>query len=291
MRSPESRSLEELVTLYELEPGLRDIYVEGSSDQSVLEWYLDVEGLRRVVVKNIDHVEIPAAMVLGRGLEDNQRGRVIALAHYLDEKFGGSFSATTCVADGDFDHINSKTHGSKLVLLTDYTSMEMYFFNEESIKKLLKLALPKFPKTAKEVLTEITPVLETLFLVRMANSRLRWGLAGVNHEKCCRILDDRVDFDSDEYMNRSLRTKGRYIDKAEFVESMRMSKELLTSDPRLQIHGHDFIGFLTWYIRQHKGFKWVRDDMVERALFASAEASRLTKEGLFLALSERLRTR
>jgi hypothetical protein len=71
--------------------------------------------------------------------------------------------------------------------------------------------------------------------------------------------------------------------------AIRISKARLTSEPRLQIHGHDYVHVLAWYIRQHKGFKAVTDDMVERALFASAESSQLMNETLFQSLLKRLR--
>ncbi len=59
MHRPDSRTLEELVTLYRLAPELRDIYVEGSNDRSFVEWLLGAQGLRHVVVKDIDCVEVP----------------------------------------------------------------------------------------------------------------------------------------------------------------------------------------------------------------------------------------
>ena len=34
------RSIEELITRYELEPSLKDIYVEGHSDKVIIEWFL-----------------------------------------------------------------------------------------------------------------------------------------------------------------------------------------------------------------------------------------------------------
>jgi hypothetical protein len=289
MRKPESRTLEELVTLYRLAPELRDIYVEGSNDRSLVEWLLGVQGIGDVVVKDIDSVEVPPEIVLQRGLEDNRRGRVITLAHYLEAKFGPDFLAVTCIADGDFDHVNSRTDSSQLLFLTDYTSPEMYFFNSDSVGKLLRLALPSFPKTADRVLVEIRPVLEDLFVVRMANASLKWGLTGVNYEKCCQLVAAGVNFDSDKCITRYLQANSRHEDKIAFLAAVSVSRQRLTSDPRVQIHGHDFVNLLAWYVRQHKGFKSVRRDVVERALFATAESSQLMKERLFQSLVKRLR--
>jgi hypothetical protein len=279
-----SRTLDELVALYQLEPELRDIYVEGSNDQSFVEWFLGVQGSKDVVVKDVGCVHIPVTMVLERGLEDNQRGRVITLAHYLEDKFGSDFLIVICIADADFDHIRSLTHSTKILLLTDYTSLELYFFNVHSLTKLLKLAVPGFPKTPDRVIQEIRPTLEDLFVVRMANSSLGWGLREVSSEKSCQVRATGVEFDFEGYIARYLQANNRSAEKGEFVEAITESRGQLTTEPRIQIHGHDFVRFLAWYIRQHKGFKSVRDDVVERALFASAESSQLMSERLFQSL-------
>ncbi len=55
----ERRTLEELVTRYQLEPELRDIYVEGKTDKILLEWFLEQKGVENFAVYEIDTVEIP----------------------------------------------------------------------------------------------------------------------------------------------------------------------------------------------------------------------------------------
>jgi len=73
------------------------------------------------------------------------------------------------------------------------------------------------------------------------------------------------------------------------MKTIRKAKGQLKTDPRFQIHGHDFVRFLAWYVGQHKGFKPIRGDIIERGLFASAESSEHANENLFQALMKRLR--
>jgi hypothetical protein len=68
--SNERRTLEELVTRYQLEPGLRDIYVEGKTDKILLEWFLEQRGVKSFAVYEIDTVEIPAQKLFELGLND-----------------------------------------------------------------------------------------------------------------------------------------------------------------------------------------------------------------------------
>src|SRR6266853_4141977 len=244
MAKPESRTLDEIVALYRLEPQLQDIYVEGNKDRSFIEWFLHVQGLRDVVVKDIGCVDVPAEMVLARKLEDNQRGRVITLAYFLEDSFGLALPSVSCIADGDFDHINSRNHNATLLLLTDYTSPELYFFNADSLTKLLKLALSSFPKTAQKFMEEIRPVLEDLFVVRMANASLGWGLQEVKFERSCRIVETGIEFDLGGYIARYLQANNQYVRKDEFVGAIRICKARLTGEPRIQIHGHDYVRLL-----------------------------------------------
>ena len=53
------RTLDELNTLYELEPGICDVYVEGTTDKCFVDWYLRRKGHESVTVYPIDVIEVP----------------------------------------------------------------------------------------------------------------------------------------------------------------------------------------------------------------------------------------
>ena len=71
----ERRKLQELVALYKLHPELRDVYVEGDSDRSFIEWFIGEKGLNRVNIYCIETVEIPQDAVRTANVENNNRGR------------------------------------------------------------------------------------------------------------------------------------------------------------------------------------------------------------------------
>jgi len=80
------RKLDEIIARYDLNPSFCDVYVEGDSDRGILESFFEDLGNLEVVVYDIDTVEIPSAVLRELGLENNNRGRVIALARALYER-------------------------------------------------------------------------------------------------------------------------------------------------------------------------------------------------------------
>ena len=124
------RTLDELVARYELEPDLRDIYVEGKTDKLFLEWFLRNRGIQNIVVYEIETVDISAEKLFELQLKDNNRSRVITLALYLQDKFPETTPHVICIADKDFDWLFDITYQCDLLFFTDYSCLEMYLFNE-----------------------------------------------------------------------------------------------------------------------------------------------------------------
>ncbi|HEY6331243.1 MAG TPA: hypothetical protein VI756_18090, partial [Blastocatellia bacterium] len=137
-RAPESRRVEELIVRYKLEPTLNDVYVEGPADARLIDWFLSENDLEDVAVYDISTVHLPAETLLERGLPDNNKGRVIALAEMLEPHISQRTGQTTCVVDQDLDIVLEKTREHELLVLTDYTCLEMYSYDVDSLNKFLR---------------------------------------------------------------------------------------------------------------------------------------------------------
>jgi hypothetical protein len=285
---PECRTLDEVATLYKLEATIQDVYVEGDWDRSLIEWYLAERGLQSVGVNTIEYVEVPAGAVLGGGFDDNNRGRLLTLANFLQEQLGGDFRRVICIADSDFDLIDRRTHHCRLLVLTDYTSIELYCFNPKTLGKFLKIGIGNFPKPGDLVINEISETLQVLFTVRLANRNLGWGMQAVSFEKNFSVDGSGLRLDLKGYLGRYLHKNKRNAQSVIFIEAIAQCKGQLTPEPRFQIHGHDFMDALTWYLKHHNGFGHLRKDIVERALLASLEVGLLKEELLFRTLAGRL---
>ena len=63
------RTIAELVARYDLEPSLRDVFVEGPSDRTLVELALTFLGeSNRIRAYEVDTVDLPAALVETRSL-------------------------------------------------------------------------------------------------------------------------------------------------------------------------------------------------------------------------------
>jgi hypothetical protein len=282
------RTVNELAAIHRREPSCHDVIVEGTCDRCLIEWFLSESGVAGASVYEIGSFEIDPQQLTAYGLQDNNRGRVITLA-YEFEKIFGHVARLTCIADSDFDIVLGKLEECSLLLLTDYTCMEMYALNLKTLGKYLRLNLRNFPKDAKRVITEIADALQKLFVFRLVNFVLSLGLRAVDFEPSLSLSNVRVELNCDNYLSRYLNKNRRMKDKTRFEEEYGIRLNQLGPELRNQIQGHDFMELLSWYIRQHRGFAKQRDaDALQREVFMCFEISQLQREKLFQRILERV---
>jgi len=96
-------TIDEIELKYKLEPTLsKTIYVEGSSDKSLIEWFLKKSNIKDIAIFEIQMVEIDAKKLLEKGLENNNRDRIILLSLLVNKGIIG-------IIDSDFDFIDTPT--------------------------------------------------------------------------------------------------------------------------------------------------------------------------------------
>lgn len=162
------RTVAELVTRYMLEPTLRDVYVEGPFDASFLAWLLGELGAPRAAVYTISTVEIPASILAKYGLTSGQKQRILGLARELVYALG-DFSAVSCVVDADLDRVFGTLPTEPIVLVTDYTSLEVYLFQRPLLEQWSAVSA-RLPCGIFAALTEkLVALLRELFLIRCAS--------------------------------------------------------------------------------------------------------------------------
>ncbi len=81
------KTLDEIITLYQLEPSLTDIYVEGILDKGIILWFLNKTSKLHVNVYTIDLIEIPLTTITKYNLNvDSNRSKLIILASELNSQ-------------------------------------------------------------------------------------------------------------------------------------------------------------------------------------------------------------
>jgi len=280
----------ELLTRYELEPQLRDVFVEGTSDQALLDWFLKRAGLRHAQAYEVSSVDVPPALLGALGLDNNNRGRVMALAHQLHASSPQDLQRrVVCIADSDFHHILRESFSCPLLLFTDYTSIEVYCLEEKVLTKFLNLIVGGFPASASELIDALMPALQELFLIRVADRTLGLRLEVLPAGRCCSIGNARVVLDVEDYVTRLLNKGNQRGQRRRFLERLQELRGDLTSAPRHYIHGHDFISLLVWYIAKTKKSRRFYDpDLLSRSIIACLEYEWISTERLFAEILQRL---
>ena len=298
MEDEKRRKLDELVARYELEPSLHDVYVEGLTDKCIIQWFLEESNLdtENVAVYEIDTIDIPTDWLLALGLNDNNRSRVIFLACQLQSLFEGSLPSVICIADKDFDNLIATSHiESELLLFTDYTSIEMYLFDSNIIEKFLRLALGKDDLEAVNILTNISRILEEMFLLRAANQSLSYGMEWLSSASLKRCFKRRnggkIEFDSNDFVDKYLNKNNRTSEKIAFLDKVKELRNKNISEIRNKIRGHDFIKLFCWYIEPYlpknkKGFS--EPEIVLGTLLCCLDVDDLMQEKLFQELTRRV---
>jgi hypothetical protein len=287
------RSLDELAVRYELEPELRDIYVEGRTDKLLFDWFLQQKGIRDFTVYEIDTVEIPTQRLFELGLVDNNRSRVIALALEMQNRLAEIPLHLTCIADKDFDYLFAKEYTCSLLLFTDYSCIEMYFFHELILDKCFCLALRLPQLKAHEVINHLSPVLEQFFLIRATNQSLELNMEWLSDfGGCCELNKNRhINFNLEKFIDKYLNKNNKMKDKLSFMTKFSELSKIDLKDIRYKVRGHDFIELLLWYVRPYLN-KEIRNpykpDILAGNLLVSIEVEKLAQEGLFQKLLARI---
>jgi hypothetical protein len=285
----ERRTIEEIVTLHELEGSdVQEVFVEGLDDKHFFEHFLIENDLSDVGVYEIDTIEVPTDEVIKRGLEDGNKGRVVTLACLLEDQV--QLNEIVCVSDADFDHFKEIRHNCALLLVSDYAAFELYAFNERTLGKLFRLVAKGFPKAAGLVLEQIRAPLETAFLIRMANQDLGLGCEVPDLHDFCRFDEKKEElvFREKDYVMTMVRLRIKEKLHETVIEFVEKARPQLKLDPRLQVHGHDFYGLLGWFIRQHSGYKGMHPTTIPSSITACIEMVWLSDETMFAELLRRL---
>jgi Protein of unknown function (DUF4435) len=286
----ERRTIAELIARYEVEPTLRDVYVEGDFDVALISWFLREHRCDGVVVYTIGTVNVPADQVISAGLEDGEKGRVIFTCHQLAAALGESRQVTGIV-DRDYDSVLGVALECPLLLFTDYACMEMYCFNAAVLERFFRLYVRKEEYTAAKFTAAAREVLREGFLMRATNQQLGLALSWLEMAGQCDVDVAKVALDSDnfvyKYLNKGSKT-GMIKDFKAQLAAFRAA--VGTADDRHCINGHDFVALLAKYIHNAVSNKHLADpDAVERQVVAHLDFSALAEELLFKRLLERVR--
>ena len=285
------RTLAELIARYQLEPLLRDVYVEGPFDASFLTWLLTTLGATNAVVYSISTVEVLSSVLAKHSLTSGEKQRVIAFAREIIEGLEDC-SSVTCVVDADLDRVFGTLPTEPIILITDYTSLEAYLFQQQLLEQWLSVTARLGRVNTAEVMGILSRSLRELFFARCANLYLGWRLTWISIDAGLRQAGktkDRYVFDGAQFIDRLLQRNNRSKEKRVFLSAIDAFRSKVPADPRHVMHGHDFIDLLSLLVRRKSGQRWLHTpEAVLGSLAGAVKRESIEQEETFKALFARV---
>jgi len=266
-------TVKEIITKYKREPDFeKTIYVEGSTDKTLIKWFLKQAKIKNIVVNKIDDIEIDIDEVFKLGLDNNARSRVITLTTLIENHIIG-------IIDSDFDFISEPSYPHKDTLCkTDYACMEMYCFNEDTLEKiLLGYEESKQPADFKSYKLMLSEILIELFLIRYAKDSIVKDLKKLDFNKSLTLKSQNIIFNRDKYLQNYVSNKTELVE--EFNKFIHTLKSKIPTDVRKMANGHDFTSLMQFYLGIKQG-----KEVFEKSLYSSLEFDKLKEEEMFKKL-------
>lgn len=278
----------ELITKYELHPEIMDIFVEGDFDKDFICNYVNSNG------KIIDATILPIDFIkITSDSGNSNKEAVITLATLVARELESSDINSVFIVDADFDRLKNEVRSCKYLIYTDFTCMEMYFYNTVTLRKFLTLTCNLGEKDREDFVHIAEIILPCLFTARIVNDILSLNVAIPGFSSGLKSKADLSTFNQEKYLlsflslveSSNIRCKA----KQEFVQR----NSTLPSDLRHKAHGHDFVFLLFEFLWVRKSLRLVNkgDDVIRfggRILGTALNISELEECELFKRLATKL---
>jgi hypothetical protein len=151
------QTLEELITRVELEPTMKDLYVEGPGDVAIMEAVLAHAGIKAKVYAVKERLDIRRDQVEEYSEDYGNRSLLVTAAAVLETRLGVAQTSVLCVIDSDWAHVIGPMPLRRSCLeMTDLPSIEHYFLAPSAFRRFLKQGLQRpdaEPEKVKDLLT------------------------------------------------------------------------------------------------------------------------------------------
>jgi len=279
------RTLNEINTLYALEPDICDVYVEGVTDKCFVDWYLRRKGHNNVTVYPIDVIEVPQDVLMTHCLSAKlNRAKVIALSCELTRQ-QTTRRRVMCVIDRDSDDGIDVLSANPYLFVTDGNSLELYALTPAVIEKFLLVALAGFPIAADNLIQKLATILEAVFSIRQTNERLKLGMQWIPFCSYINIDMPSISFRESAFIRAYLHKNGKWQHHDQFVAMKNEVLCALSPDVSRRMRGHDLAELLHIVVRKfRKNRAFTSSAVLEGCLMATIEARDLESSPLFTAL-------
>ena len=273
------RTVNEILARYELEPLLRDVFVEGPSDRVLLELAFrsrkDCFGIRAY---EVDTVDVPSELLEARSLGSSNKNRILALADELAGRSRGSLrGSVVCLADRDFDEILGTRRDYELVVYTSHLSLDGVLISRIVLDKLFSMVLLGFPQSAETFMGQLLPVLEERVLQRLAATELGLCVTPPKLSRVSTFDGRRLSFEGATFVKRFLEKANAVHLKEEFKQSVERHRREICGRGSRHLHVEDYVELLHHCARSVKPRLIPEYSRFRRFLFGLVDAEMLAE--------------
>lgn len=279
------RKYSEIVSIAKLEPGLKNIYVEGLSDLYFLKNFLTHHKVSDVLVYEIDCVDFSELYeVMDKDSVKLYSGcnkeRVILLAESLENDVSNEHLSSLCVVDTDWDIVIGNVRTGLYLSYTDYNSMDMYLFSREVLECYLRQGHRIATIESANLLDSLATVCRQLFHIHC-----------LLHENQKKIVDNTKDLSFDkskqvcsldfsEYWRKTLAKNGLTAQSANLL-SQYNNRMANLCDVRKEIRGHDYVNCLYFCTKKLNSKMGMNVEEFANMFWKFADYDILAQEPLF----------
>ena len=288
--SEQKRNYDEIKAIATLEPGLKNIYVEGMSDYFLINDYLNHLGKKDVKVFPIDDIDFEELYKRAEPekvdeLKKSNKERVVFLAQTLEQDLNGVQIPILCIVDIDWDKVLNRVRTGKYLSYTDYNSMDMYLCRKEIVAKYISQG------------HRLRTVLQDTLINSLLNvCRILFHIHCLMHERSLPMVENDKAFsfnkstqvcsiDFDKYWNAVLMKNGLMRSSVELrtVFDSRMAQPC--ADLRAEVQGHDFVYYLYLCVKKLKPKMSMDDEEFANMFWKYADLAALKQEDLFARIA------
>ena len=280
---PNYREIKSIATL---EPGLKDVYVEGMSDYFLINDFLRYHKVKDVKVYAIDDIDFDELSVRmdpdkASELKQSNKEKVIYLSQLLEKDFSDVQLSILCIVDIDWDRMLSQVRTSRYLCYTDYNSMDLYLCTKEIIAKYLRQGHRINTNVEDSMINTLLSVCRQIFHVHC-----------IMHEKHLPIVNNDKAFTFDKTNQSCILDFNRYwiatLSKNNLTaisETLKATYDSRISQPgedlRYEVRGHDFVYYLYLCARKMKSKMKMDDEEFANMFWNYADLEVLKEEDLF----------
>lgn len=257
-------SIDELLARYDLEPQLKDVFVEGVFDKEVLtEAFSNIS--REAIFYDIDAVDVPAEILTSHGLTSGNKQRVVALSRELNNL--STEASVRCLVDRDLDHWFGTLEDSTYLRWSRFCGIDSHFISAEVVLDLvIKTARAKV-SDPQALVNSIFNNLKFLYALRLTDRELQLSLKWVSLNKYLSSKGSSLNLDTMRYVDATLSSNSRLSQKKDFLSSLDHWLKKLDGDLRLSARGHDYSALLASAVSEFNGHKAFGDQSSIERLF------------------------